>query len=744
MGDTVMKHHESRLSMAVAAVSALTSAAPLWAQVQIEEVTVTATRREVSAQKVPLSVTNMSELKLELARIDGIKGLGRSIPGLNMNRRSFQLAPYIRGVGAQDTGGGQEANINLYVDGVYWASSNAAFLSFNNIERIEVLKGPQGTLFGRNSSGGLINVITKDPSQDCEVKGKFGYGNYETTSASLYATGGISETLAADIGLNYKNRDKGFGNNIALNERQHGERNFDVRSKWLWTPTEQAKVAFTAEYQKFETVNGNIRSLQPYSISGLGYTRGARLDFQDDETDFPNDGVFENYGGALHVDYAFVAFNFKSITGYHEIKADMDFDNDSTPLTFINVTQHVKVETLTQEFQLQSNEDAPFEWIVGAFYMDDDNGFVDPNGIRLAGAAFAAVGGARDSVHIIKTESIAGFGEATFDLWQGARLTTGIRYTKDKKDLVGFRRDVFWATGVTRPGTLSQRDEGDSWKKPTWRLTLQQEITDDAMVYASYNRGYKAGTISAVTVVPQPAPLTWLDPEIADTYEVGFKSEWLDGRLRLNGAAFFTDYRDLQFVVSVGTVVIVGQGDADIKGFELEGDFAANEYLSFHGGLSVLDTEYTKFAAPVACTRLVPSATRPGFFSTAGGPLAGGTCAASELEGNQLLRAPDMTYNLGMLLEVPVSVGSVGANLDWFWTDKFFWDVDNRLESKAYGTLNGQLFWNSADEKYTVSLYGENLTDKKYTTYEVGQTGIGDTYVPGAPRQYGIEFKFRM
>ena len=226
------------------------------AHAQMEEVVVTATRRDESQQTVPISITALSSETLAAARVEGVKDLGFVTPGLNMNGRSNVWIPYIRGIGAQDTSGGQEASVSIYIDGVYMSSPHAGALSFNNVERVEVLKGPQGTLFGRNSTGGLINVITRDPGQELEVFGKLGIGDYETYTAQLYVGGGITDTLSADIALNYMDQGEAYGRNVFSGREIATDGDEGARTKWIWEPGDSTKLTWTADYQKARDGSG--------------------------------------------------------------------------------------------------------------------------------------------------------------------------------------------------------------------------------------------------------------------------------------------------------------------------------------------------------------------------------------------------------------------------------------------------------------------------------------------------------
>ena len=716
------------------------------AHAQIEEVVVTATRRDESQQTVPISITALSSETLATARVEGVRDLGFVTPGLNMNGRSNVWIPYIRGIGAQDTSGGQEASVSIYIDGVYMSSPHAGSLSFNNIERVEVLKGPQGTLFGRNSTGGLINVITRDPGQELEVFGKLGIGDYETYNAQLYVGGGITDTVSADIALNYMDQGEAYGRNVFSGRETATDGDEGVRTKWIWEPSDSTKLTWTADYQKHESGQGDNRSLMPGSLGSDGTVHEGG--FQDVNMNFPSDGetdgYVKNYGTMLKVQHSFDSVDFVSISAYREIKQFNVFDNDGLPSAVVEAIQHFnRTETFTQEFQLLSgDEDSRFNWIVGAFYLDDKSGYADPQGLQISGGQVLPIPGAYvQFVDPISTESIALFAEGTYSLTDRARVTLGGRYTEDKKEIGGEQRIFTVFPDILFPGAPAlvtiPFDFDEKWSEPTYKLSFEYDVTDDAMLYASYNRGFRSGSYNTVGVTGVP-----VDPELIDAYEIGLKSEWLENRLRLNGAVFYYDFTDLQVVISRGASTdLLNAGKAEIYGLDMELQASATDNLTLRAGLSFLDTEYTEFETGTLCSTRLPDG------HTVNTP----PCSP---KGNELVRSPEQTFNLGMVYRRPVDFGFIGASFDYKWTDDFFWEIDNRLVEPSYGLLNGQLFWQTADEHWGVALWGRNITDEEYSMFSVAQAscgaacgvnpfGIGDQYSAGAPRTWGVEVNFK-
>ncbi|MET0987646.1 MAG: TonB-dependent receptor, partial [Steroidobacteraceae bacterium] len=336
----------------------------------------------------------------------------------------------------------------------------------------------------------------------------------------------------------------------------------------------------------------------------------------------------------------------------------------------------------------------------------------------------------------IKTTSIAGFAEGTYHFTDSTRLTVGGRYTKDKKEIGGDAR-VYAGDDVIAPGQPnSPFDYDKTWSEPTWKIAVEQDVAEDAMAYVSYNRGFRSGSFNTVGVTGEP-----VDPEKIDAYEVGIKSQWLDNRLRVNAAAYYYDFDKLQVVVSRGpSTDLLNAAKAEIKGVDVEVEASLMENLTLRFGAALMDTEYTEFETGNLCSTRLPD-----------GHTVGLECSP---KGNELTRSPDQTFNLGLFYRQPVSFGFLGANLDYKWTDDFFWEIDNRLKESSYGLLNGQISWQSSDEHWGVSLWGRNITDEEYSMFSVSQAscgascatnpfGIGDQYSPAAPRTYGVDLSFK-
>ncbi len=716
------------------------TAIPAFAQ-ELEEVTVTATRRNESAQTVPISITAISAENLQAARVEGVRDLAFTTPGLQIANRSAAFVPYIRGIGSLDVSGGQETAVAVYVDGVYIPSVWGAHLSFNSIDRIEVLKGPQGTLFGRNATGGLIHIITKDPTHETQVNGSVSVGNYQSAGAKFYAGTGLTDSLAADLAVYYENQDDAFGKNaFTAGPKLEGQKDYGARTKWLYDISDATKLTVTADYSKRRSGLGDNRSILPGSVSnfGPGAVFTAPANAEDAQLNFAVYHDVKNWGGMVKLQHSFGNFDFNSITAYRGVDGLGSFDNDGTPAPIVNVTNRFESRTFTQEIQFLSQKGDRFKWIAGAFYLDDSNGYIRPGGLLLSGGAFfgaVAPGqpGAFGFAHQVKTKSYAGFAEGTYSFSDTTRATVGVRWTHDQKDIVGGTEVYSGAgalTGINPTLVVFAPFAGATatFSKPTWRLVLQHDLNDRSMVYGSYNRGFRSGSYNTVGVDGLP-----VNPEIVDAFELGWKNQLLDNRLRLNLAAFHTKYKDLQIAASDrNTQRLLNIANAKIQGFEIEGEGLVSENLSLTFGVEYLDTKFTDFDKNV----VPPCTARNG----AGATVADPTCV---IVGNQLMRAPKMQLNAGARVQHAVGTGRIGADLNLYYSDKFPWEIDNRLWEKAYSVVNASVYWSGKDDHYTITAFAKNLLDETYDAFVVGQAGLNDQHSVAPPRTYGLEFGFK-
>lgn len=687
----------------------------------LEEVTVSATRRSENLQSVPISVAAFSGEDLEQFGMENTGDLTFQTPGLHITYQGGALTPFIRGIGAQDGQPGAEGAIALYVDGVYIASPIESVFSFNNVDRVEVLKGPQGTLFGRNASGGLVQVITKTPSHDASLSSSLSYGNFRTTEAKFYGTAGVSESLAGNVAVYFRDQPEGYGYNITTGRTVNKTNEVSVRSKWLFTPTDQTSVTASFGYLRAKGDQGSAYQLLPGALSIDGITRYTGKFYDVAGETMPLSTLISR-SATITLEQQFNAFDFKSISAYQHGTSHAVTDVDAGPTPGLRIDYNMSLfKSFSQELQLLSRPDSAIKWIVGAFYLDADSGFVDPLGAGLIGYL---VGGAVGLSNSIATESFAGFGEATFPLTSNTNLTAGARWTRDRREITG-KTNLFDPDTYENFLTIPTVPQTASFEKPTWRLILDHHFNDDAMVYGSYSRGFKAGNFNAYN----PADPAFRE-EIVDAFEIGSKATFLDGRLRLNPAVFYYKYKNQQVGQSTGTSIItVNAASSEIKGAELEAEAAIAEGLVVRMGAAVLDAKVDRYPLGVC------------YFPNPAGP--GDITTQCDLGGKYLTRAPKFTASIAPTYTVATANGSIQSTLALYHNGGFYWDFANALKERAHTLVNATVGWTDTNERWGVQLFGKNLLDEEYSVYTLA-TANGDIFSAGFPRTYGVEFSLKL
>ena len=675
-------------------------------------------------QNVPISVSAVTADTLRALGAVGVIDLGSIAPGLYVGRQLASPLIYLRGIGTTSTQGGQESPTALYVDGVYYAELPGLNFQFNSIERIEVLKGPQGTLFGRNATGGLVQIVTKDPQHDPYAQIGLSAANYETYGGDLYATTGLGENLAVDIALVGSDQGEGWGRNLTLDVENGLTDEFGVRNVWLWEPSDATTVRAAFDYTKTETTVGLSRQASPDSRSING--QGPPADIYDDLSNIQNNQEIEAFGGALKISHSFGSVDLVSISAYRDTDSDIAFDQDNTPIPLVNAPIFYRTETFSQEFQLLSNDSERFDWIVGLFYMDLDFDYqLVLNGLGLPT-------GLNDKHSRQQVTSYAGYAQGTYAIGDATNLTAGIRFTSDEREFRG--TDTFSAP-IPCPGNPtnvaivcpSTAPPEVTQEEPTWRLSIDHRFSDEWMAFASYNRGFKSGLYNLVN---PSSPR--LNPEIVDAYEVGFKSDLIERPRAAErcGRSTTTIRTCRSQVIYAGLTVLSNAAAADVYGVELEVEAAPTDNLRLFAGVAYLDTEYTDFPNAQLSTPRPP-------------PAGGNAVVTGSATGNELVRAPDFSGSLAAEYTIPTSSGNWGINGSYVYTGSFFWEPDNRREQDSYGLLNGELSWRSPSEAMRVFIFGRNLTDEEYSQF-VSDGGLGDSTAWAAPRTYGIGFEFSM
>lgn len=687
------------------------------AMAQVEEIVVTAQKRSENLQKIPITVTAVTSELAEGAGVRTTQDLQMVVPGISVQRQSAAANIFIRGVGTTGGQAGQENAIAVFIDGVYQPSMNGALFSLNNVERVEVLKGPQGTLYGRNATGGAVNVITRKPSIDPEIIGEIGYGNLDTIDGTLYATTGLAEGVAADIAAYYYNQQDGFGRNIVTGNEVNKRRDFAIRSKLLMEIGDLTEITLSGSYA--ETKGSFGLSYRPAkSAIAVDLQPGFPHGFHDTRGNDDPASHTKQWSGAARVEHDLGGVDLVSITAYQDTQTSFAVDLDMTALPLAKVDNHQSSRTFTQELQIGSSANPNFKWIGGLYYFNDLSEY---NPFKLSGLAFSP---GTDLIYALddqKTQSYAAYGQTTFTLVQDTNLTLGLRYTIDRRKHAATGALV--VPGVGDVELFPPLKTAKTTRKLTWRIALDHAFTDDVLGYVSYNRGFKSGVYN-LTAPADPV----VDPEQLDAVEVGLKTSLFDNQLRLNTAGFYYSYKNLQLSkVTENGAALLNAAKAEIYGVDIDLEAAPTDALTIRAGLEYLHARYKKFRdAPYT----FPS------------PTGGNTTIAGDASGNRLLRAPDLVLSLSTDYRIDLSGGSkVNLNVTYNYNDGFYWEPDNRLRQSSIHLLNLRAKWTSSEDSYSVTLWGRNVLNEKYYD-QVGGTDFGDLVTVAPGRTYGVSLGF--
>lgn len=674
----------------------------------LQEVTVTAQRRSENLQNVPISVNTMSG---ETAKLRGAVDM-QSLASTMANVTAIgpgTTSVFIRGLGSTSNSLNNEPSAATYVDGVYMPSVfGLAGFAFNNVERIEVLKGPQGTLFGRNTTAGVIQFITPDPQHELGGNVSLGYANYNTIDAEGYLTGGVTDSLAADLSVLYQDQLTGWGTNATRGDDSWLQKNAAARSKWLYTPSASTKITIALDYDRFRDTFGT--QMAPGSVDPVDHTTvylGKYVTVGDD--DLSNS---EQYGASMRIDQDFGDVHGASITAWRHVGGILAYDNDRTPQRRDYLYWSSDANYASEELQLSNRNPGRIQWLVGTYLYGNVVFGGDPRideGTSVVPNQYRALYGDQS----LRSYSV--FGQATAEIIEGTKLTMGLRNTYETLNANG---ETVNAAGqiVAGGGPFAEDTSYHPW---TWRVALDHQFKQDVLGYVSYNRGFKSGgyNLNALGTAPYY-------PETVDAYEIGVKSEFLEKRVRLNIAAYDYEYKNIQVSIVPGgagaTQIFTNAASARSRGFDANLDFVATEYLTLSSGVGTIDARFTNYPNALGYT------------------IKGIAYPIVNAKGNHLAYSPDFSGFVGGDFHVPTSIGNFKATANLSYSDSSFIGPDNVLSIPAYFMLSSSVAWQSNSTKpWGIRLWGRNLTNT-YTYISRIESSGGWYQVPGAPRQYGV------
>lgn len=673
-----------------------------------DEIVVTAQRRAERLQDVPITITSLTKSQLETADVKTLGDIAKMTPALRFDNQSAFAQPTIRGVGTGVVSTGVGSNVGIYIDGFYSPNALAADFELLNVQGVQVLKGPQGTLFGRNSTGGAILVTTSAPSTETRAVAEASYGSYDAIKLQAYVTTGLSDTVAVDIGGVYR-RGNGFLRNIVTGSRRDGEfENWAMRAGLKIDVSDSVSILLRYAHNDtddptavaYSALDGlSAGNVVPGTIITSRYNRTANS--QKNEFQGKTDVV------QLTIDADLDFAKFTSFTQYRKEKSRSFIDFDASSAQFFDLEYLTKDKIFTQEFLLVSQGDSRLSWTTGLFFFSDDARFPGLNASFGGGAPITITESGND------IRSIAGFADATYEITDKLFLTGGIRYSRDKV------KDPFFAVNIPGIAPLPvglYEDPGTTFKSWTPRAVLRYAPNSASSIYASYSKGYKAGIINV-----NGYSFTPIKPEKLTSYEVGYKYATRAFQIDLSG--YYYDYKDLQVANFVGTSAIVtNAARSRIYGAEAQFRYTPSESFEINGGAAYTHARYRSFPTSPRydqCTDPVACGPAFGLFLN----------SVNDSSGGRMARSPDFTANLGVRYAVDLAGGELALSSNLYYTSKVFFDTSEQYSQKARELLGLRAQWTDPSDRYTLAVYADNVTDVKYRSQVLpGAYAIQQTY----------------
>ncbi|GAA0711669.1 TonB-dependent receptor [Dokdonella soli] len=691
---------------------------------RLEGITVTARKREETLQDVPVSVSAFTARTLDSLNVRDIGDLQGQVPNLSIyaaRGSNSTLTAYIRGIGQSDPLWGFEPGVGIYLDDVYIARPQGALLDVFDVSRIEVLRGPQGTLYGKNTIGGAVKYISNPLPTSTEAFATVALGNYAERDVKAGFGGASADGVwRARVAAASVQHD-GFGKNLITGDDVSDKNTQAARGTFGFFPnaTFNAQLSVDASND-----NSSVRGAKRLAINKFdpNKTPPNASDF-DVQNGMPNKNGTHMSGAALTANWLpFDSWQFKSTTAYRRSYTNTNIDFDTLPQAITDVRATYRDHQFTQEFQGNYDAGGQFHAVTGLYYFNGSaSGLVRNNFLN---ASFGTTSGT------VGTESVAAYADGTWAFNDRLSLSGGLRYTHEEKTADVFNRSYTDATFTKPVATLANFDKSLTANNVSPRLSLDYHLDPSILLYASVSRGFKSGgyNIRANTLAVPDSAHPFKDEKV-DAYEIGSKMAFLDDRLFINTALFYNRYHNIQlsvfssYTLPNGTQGFFGDftnaGKANVKGAEVEFSVKPAEYWTVTGNLAWLDPKYTEY------------------FSS-------GVNVASK---QKFTNAPHFQGGFNVLYTHPI--GNDGDTLEgrvgYRYQSKVYptTDLSEAIAQDSYGVLDAGLIWRTAGH-WSFALEGKNLTDKSYRTtgYNIPALGILTGFY-GAPRQVAVSATWR-
>lgn len=716
---------------------------------RLESIVVTAQKRTENVQDVPIAITALSASTLEKQRVENVTSLDNLVPGLRIAAADAAANPkiFIRGAGLNDFNPTSSSGVGLYADGVYIGSPLAQYSAFYDLDRVEVLRGPQGTLYGRNTTGGAINVIAKRPTFSPEGYASVEYGSFDALDAT-FGFGGpvVSDKLAFRLASQYS-EDEGYSTNTVTGNKVNNAEHYALRGSLLYTPDDKTDVLLTLN--TFTNLGGAVqpksRQLFPADASAAGadgvcapayYRSGLCTDalgFADTNpdpykvtADIEGKDKISLWSAALTVDREIGDLTLTSITAYQDVERRAHENTDSSPLQMLEAYYFNNQKQFSQELRLASDGEK-LKWVVGAYYMNDETTSDSAYDIlRILRPLFASPSnptGASPENSVIflgypytqETDSYAVFGQADYEIAPRLFLTAGLRWSADEKSMD-------YSTIAEQAVTLFTYQADKTFSDWSGKIGLKYDLTDTTNLFASYSRGYKSGGFFGGNA-DSPEQIEPYNNETVDAFEVGSKSDLLGNRLRMNLSGFYYDYQDIQAYSTVergGLTVQVLDNAASAEMYGAEAEFVARPIanLDLSLGLAWLHAEY-------------------GDYKSLG----------DDYSGNKMPQAPEFSLTGRGAYTIDLDSGfQITPSVDVSYRSKVYFDSTNRerLSDPELWLVGAELSILTPGGHVEGGLWGRNLTDEAYLTSANPIDSLGvDLLTYSRPRSVGVFLRYR-
>lgn len=715
----------------------------------IEEIVVRAEKKEATLQSTPISISAISEEEIEKRGIKTMHDVQYLAPGVTFNQTGPTGFITMRGVGVEFTTIMAEPGVALHSDGIYKGGAMSSTIAMFDLESIEIVRGPQGTLNGRNSTGGSVNIYSRLPGDEASFEAGVMGGDYDRVRVELSGDIPVSDTLKIRVAGAMDDRE-GYIDNVNLNRDEDGEEYSIFKAAAVWTPTEDLEVILRGDLFDMEQTGPVYLFTTPVSgpccdtFGGL-VTPTPSPWKSSGET--PNDQEVEVSSVSLEINYQLNdLITLRSITSDSEQDLEAVRDIDGTSVPFLDSYRLEDMDEFSQELTLIGTT-GNLEWIVGAYYYKSESNYLGefnfpaltPVFKGLYGAAFGLSGplptlaglaerivpnSGRNDPDLLflddaiyeETESQAFYVQGSYSISERLTATLGIRNTRDEKTFVQTSSDNLF-TG----DTCVRQESDEDWNETTGKVGIDYRFSDSTLLYASVSTGYRSGGFDGGSCFDP------FDPENLTSYEVGAKMD-LSEYLRVNVAAFVYDYEDYQarLFTPLGTETLNAPG-ADIHGVEVEIDWLATERFRLSGSVSYLDSEFKGLSAQD------PMAPENGFV---------------DLDGNSLLRSPELQANLTADFDIPLAAGLLTLRGEFAYMDEqhhSLWNTDIGLEPSRTMVNYRVFFQPAAYERVSLSAFVNNATDDEYHVMVLNSGLVGGTTTAyGAPRTWGVQLRYKM